>query len=243
MAPGPRVGQADLAALVRHRCLAGEHLAHDLDVVLDAPVGLAPGLAVPALDDLRARYAEPGDEAYAAGERIDGRCRHGTVGGRARGKLHDGRAELDAAGLAGEEGERRHRIRAVGLGRPHGIVAQLLGPLHQLDGDVERGARVSQMQPELHGVPPFLVEGIKAPAEARGNRRKRGAMLPRDDADLRSRRWTSLFRRRSEPSHLVFAEDLLAALVALLGLERKVAMGRASRRLRPIGSPVSSQKP
>src|SRR5581483_8329347 len=54
---GSRIGQADLAAVVAHGPLAPEDLAHDGDVVPDAVVGLAPGLPVPALHDLRARHA------------------------------------------------------------------------------------------------------------------------------------------------------------------------------------------
>src|ERR1700686_4304725 len=49
------IGQADLAAFVRHGALAPKDLAHDRDVVLDPIIGLAPRLAVPALDDLRSR--------------------------------------------------------------------------------------------------------------------------------------------------------------------------------------------
>src|SRR5436190_10610753 len=49
------VGQADLAAVVRHGFFALEDLAHDRDIVLEPVIGLAPRLAVPALDDLRSR--------------------------------------------------------------------------------------------------------------------------------------------------------------------------------------------
>jgi hypothetical protein len=71
------VGERDLLALVGQSFLAGEDLAHNRDVIPNAPIGLAPGLAVPAFDDLGPAHAEPGDEAIAAGQGIDGRRLHG----------------------------------------------------------------------------------------------------------------------------------------------------------------------
>ena len=136
----PGVGQRVLLAVMRHRPLAPEDLAHDRHVILHPVVGLAPRLAVPAFDDLRTRHAEAGDEPPAAGHRIDRRGRHRRIGRRARGKLHDAGAEFDALGQRREVGERRDGIRAIGLGGPHRIVAQLLGALHQLDRDVEMRA-------------------------------------------------------------------------------------------------------
>src|SRR5205085_11362419 len=60
------VRETDLAPLMRHRRLAAEDLAHYRYVVLVAIVGSPPGFAVPALDDLRPRHAEAGDEAATA---------------------------------------------------------------------------------------------------------------------------------------------------------------------------------
>ena len=147
---GPGVGQRDLAAVVRHGRLAGEDLAHDRDIVADAPIGLAPRLAVPTLDDLRARNTQANDEAAAAGHRVDGRRRHRRVRRCARGQLHDPGAELDAAGVRRQEGERRHGVRTVGLGRPHRVVAQLLGALHELHRNVDMGAGIADRQAQFH---------------------------------------------------------------------------------------------
>jgi hypothetical protein len=47
--------------------------------------------------------------------------------------------------------------------------------------------------------------------------------------------------RRRRPAGSIVAVDPLLALVALLRLEDRVAIGRASRRRSEIGSPVSSQ--
>ena len=161
------IGQADLATLMCDRRLAGKHLAHDGDVVLDPPIGFAPGLAVPAFHDLRAGDADPRYETTAAGERVDGRRRHRGVGRGARGKLHDGGAELDVLGLAGEECQRRHRIRAVGLRGPHQVVAQRLGALHQLDGNVEDGAGIADAQAEFHRSLLVPRAGVRSPPAAR----------------------------------------------------------------------------
>src|SRR5207249_1063566 len=79
--------------------------------------GLAEGLPVPALDHLRAGDPEPQKEA-AARELVErGRGRRGH-GRRARRHLHDRAAETDPARLPPDPGERRHRVRAVRLGRP-----------------------------------------------------------------------------------------------------------------------------
>jgi len=147
---GAGVGQRDLAAFVADGAFALKNLAHDRDVVAHAPVGLAPGLAVPALDDLRTGDADAGEEAAAARHGIDGRGRHGGVGGRAGGELHDAGAEFYPLGVGGQERERRHRVGAVGFGRPHGIVAQLLGALHELHGDIEGGTGIADGEAELH---------------------------------------------------------------------------------------------
>jgi hypothetical protein len=137
------VGQADLAAFVRHGLFALEDLAHDRDVVLDPIIGLAPRLAVPALDDLRSRDTEASDETAAAGHRVDAGGRHRGVGRRSRGQLHDAGAELDAVGLGGEERQRRDRVRAIGFGRPDRVVTQLFRPLHKGDRHFQMCARIA----------------------------------------------------------------------------------------------------
>ena len=60
------VGQADLAAFVRHGTFALKDLAHDRDIVLNPIIGLAPWLAVPTLDDLRSQDTQACDEAATA---------------------------------------------------------------------------------------------------------------------------------------------------------------------------------
>src|SRR5439155_13902497 len=86
---GARVRQGNFSSLVSDGLLALEDLAHDGDVVADAPVRPSPRLAVPAFHDLRARDAEPGDDAAAAGESVHRARGHRGRGRRARGELHD----------------------------------------------------------------------------------------------------------------------------------------------------------
>ena len=104
------IGQLDLVAVVAHRLLPVQHLAHDRDVVPHAFGGFAPRGAVPPLDDLRPGNAETDDDPLPTGERVN---RHGVHRGcrRCAGRdLHDCRAEFDAFGHRGEIGERRQRI-------------------------------------------------------------------------------------------------------------------------------------
>ena len=137
------VGERDFPPVVGHRLIAREDLPHDRDIVLDAPVGPAPGLPVPALDDLRARNADADDHPPAARERVDGLGLHGGIGGCARGKLDDPGAKLDPLRDGGQIGERRHGVGAVRLGRPHRIVAEPVGELHQFGREIEHRARVT----------------------------------------------------------------------------------------------------
>ena len=67
-------------ALLGYRRLAPIDLSHDLHVVPQPPVRRPPGLAVPALDDLRPGDSEPGDDPVAAGQRVDGLDLHGRHG-------------------------------------------------------------------------------------------------------------------------------------------------------------------
>ena len=149
--PGPAVRQGDLRAVVRDRRLAVEHLAHDRRRSRAAGRRVAPRLAVPALDDLRAGHADADDHAAAAGEGVD---RHGVHRERRRwprGELGDGGAELDAMGERGEVREGRERVGAVGLRAPHRVIAEDSRGAHQLDRDGEIGAPVEvQAEGELH---------------------------------------------------------------------------------------------
>ena len=152
---GSVVGERVLGAVV-HQRLAGDDLPHHRHVLAQALVRMAPRPAVPALDDLGARDAEPDDRAVAAGQRIDRQRVHRGGGGGAGGDLDDGGAELDAGREGGEVGERRQGVGAVGLGRPHRVVAERLGPADLVDRDVERGTAVEvEAERELHARMPI----------------------------------------------------------------------------------------
>src|SRR4029077_20919160 len=62
---GTAEGNLIVLALVLDGLLAGPDLAHDLDVLAGLHERLAVPLAVPSLDDLRARHAEPEEKASA----------------------------------------------------------------------------------------------------------------------------------------------------------------------------------
>ena len=84
-----------------------------------------------------------------------------AVGVRAR-DLHDRRPEPDATRLRGEERQRRDRVGAVRLGRPHRIEAEALGLAHLLDGHLQtRAGPDVETEPELHGA-----ECSRSPIEA-----------------------------------------------------------------------------
>ena len=153
--PSPS-GQRQLVvlALVVERALAGDDLAHDLDVLAGAAPGLRVGHAVPALGDLRARRAEAEDEA-AAGELVDRRPGHRRGGGRAGGHLHDRGAELDRLGLRGQPGEHADHVGAVGLGHPDRFEAGLSAAQHDLEGllAARTDAPVAEVESELQRHP------------------------------------------------------------------------------------------
>jgi hypothetical protein len=151
----PGVRELDLGAVVGHRLLPVEHLAHDRDVVADALVRLAPRLAVPPLDDLRAGHPDADDEPTAAGEGVDRHGVHGQRGRRPGCQLHHRGPELDAVGDRREVRQRRQRVGAVGLGRPHGVVPEGLGPLDGVDRHGEVGGAVQlESESQLHGSEP-----------------------------------------------------------------------------------------
>ena len=135
------IRERDGVALVGDRPLAAEDLAHDLDGVAGAGDGLGPRLAVPALHDLRTRQTEPDDHAPGTGHGLDGGERHRGGGGRTGRQLHHAGGELDARRERGEIPERGQRVGAVGLARPHRVVAELLDQLDPLDRYPQVGAR------------------------------------------------------------------------------------------------------
>ncbi len=133
----------------------GDRVAHDPDVLARARERLRERLAVPALDDLRARHAEPEHEAAAA--QVVHRHRGHRRGGRtARAHLHDRRAEPDPLGLGAPPRQRRQRVGAVGLRGPDRVEAEALGLLHGRERRRRRrtGGPVARVEAELqaHGI-------------------------------------------------------------------------------------------
>ena len=72
--------------------------------------------------------------------------------GRAARDLEDRRADVDALGLRGDEGEHGRRVGAVGLGDPGHRVAEVVGLLREREVvGVVAGAPVAEVHAELHG--------------------------------------------------------------------------------------------
>ena len=127
------VRQRVVRPVAGHRPLAAQHLADDVDVLAGAGERLAERLAVPALDDLRARTGR----GRARGARPDRwssvRACIAVDGRRAAGELHDRRAEPDRRRLRAPPRERREGVRAPRLGREDDVVAELLRLEHLLE--------------------------------------------------------------------------------------------------------------
>jgi hypothetical protein len=81
--------------------LAAEPGADDFDILPRPSERLAPGNAVPALDDLRAGRAEAEQDA-AARQLVERRRRHHGHGGGAGGHLQDRGADPDPLGRGGD---------------------------------------------------------------------------------------------------------------------------------------------
>src|SRR4051812_32541025 len=81
-----------MLAVIADRSFATPDLATDLDVLPRSCEWLGERDAVPTLDDLRPGHTEPQDEP-AAGQVVDGQRSHRCRRGRARGQLHESRAE------------------------------------------------------------------------------------------------------------------------------------------------------
>jgi hypothetical protein len=160
---GAGVGQADLPPVVGDRLFPCPDLLHDRDVVLDAVIGLAPGLPVPAFDDLRPGYTQPADGAVAAGDGVEGGHGHGCVGGCAAGELQHGGAETNAFGVRGNVGQRRDGIGPVGLCRPDGVVAETLRKLHVFERNAQFSAGIAEHESELHVLPQKCWLGFNVP--------------------------------------------------------------------------------
>ena len=136
--------------MVLERPLTTQDLAHDRDVLTRLGERLAVRLAVPPLDDLWPAQTEP-EQQPATRQQVESGSRHRGVGGRARRHLQDRGTEPDRRRVRTHPRERHDRVRAVGLGRPHGMEAERLGALH--DRDRVGGSRVpvSEVEAETHG--------------------------------------------------------------------------------------------
>ena len=150
-AGGTRAGVGNLVvlALVGQRRLARQRLADDLDVFLGAAERLAVGHAVPALDHLRPGRTDAEQEP-PAGQRIQRHRGHRGTGRRARLHLHDRGARLDPRGARQHPGDRRHRIGAPGLARPHRDVAETFGLQHFVHAELRRRAVDAHRDAKLH---------------------------------------------------------------------------------------------
>jgi len=96
-----------------------EHLADDGQVVTQSFRWMAPRLAVPSLDDLRAGDSDPDDDPSPTRQRINRHRLHGQGGRWPCGELDHCRAQLDPSGISGEIRQRRQGISPVRLGGPH----------------------------------------------------------------------------------------------------------------------------
>src|SRR5438034_236100 len=172
-AGGVRSRVRDLVVLAAEleRLLPPEDRAHDLDVLARLDEWLAERLAMPALDHLRPRDPEAEPEA-ATGERVERHRGHGRHRRRPRGDLHDAGAHVDAHRARGHPRRRRHGVRAVGLGRPDGVVPQPLGLEDTVDVEGEVRARVVQAQGQSHRLAPILPSGTGRAARARAAARR-----------------------------------------------------------------------
>ncbi len=134
------------------RRLPGQDFAHDGHVFPHPRQRLAIGHPVPALHHLRAGDSQAQDEP-PPGQVVQGHRGHGGVRWRAPVNLHDPRAQPDPRGLRADPGQRRHRVRAVGLGRPGHVVAQPLRLAHQIGVDRDPRPGIAQRQSQFHRSP------------------------------------------------------------------------------------------
>ncbi len=168
-----------------NRLLAPKYLAHDRHVVLHAVVQPSPGLTIPALDDLRPRHAQPGDEAITSSERVDGCGAHCRICRSPCGKLHHTRAEPDTLRMRRDKRKRTDRIGTVSLRTPNRVIPQFLGPDDAFGRQAETRPRIANRQPKLHRFAPLrLSVPRRQHAKARGcsardrNRRPGRANVP-----------------------------------------------------------------
>ena len=112
--------------------LAADDQVHDLDVLPRALDGLLVRHAMPVLDDLGAAGSQTQDRP-AFGDVVQRGDALGHQRRRPAVDIDDAGGQLDARGVAGDVGEDGEQVAAPGLADPQGVVAQLLGPLRELD--------------------------------------------------------------------------------------------------------------
>src|SRR5450759_2626627 len=141
-----------------HHLLTPQRHPDDLDVLPGAAQRCGEPDSVPALRHLRPGHAEPEPEPPAGDDVQGGRShrRHRRRPGR---NLQYGAAHVDPAGVRGDPGQHRNRVRAVGFRRPDHREAEALRLLGQGQA-VALGAGtkppVRQVQAEPHArVPSF----------------------------------------------------------------------------------------
>ena len=172
----PVVRKLVVLAVELDRLLAAQDAPHDLDVLARARERLAERLAVPTLDHLRARHAEPEREA-AVRQVIERERVHRARRGRARRDLDDAGAQPDARRVRADPRRGGERVGAPRLGRPHRVVLEPLRFLRQRDRErVRLRAPVAELKSEFHArwsIAPGRLGAWTRLADLRGRRRLR----------------------------------------------------------------------
>ena len=162
------LGQRDLVVgTLVDEAVTPPHRAADLDDLAGAGQRSVVRDPVEALDDLRARGAQPQDEA-APGQLVeaDGRHRHERRGARVEGQ--DARADLRLPGHRGQEPHGGDGVGRVGLARPEVVDAHVLQPFG-VRGELVRVVPHPYRRAQLHGpAPPATVGAPLAHSDNRG---------------------------------------------------------------------------
>ena len=149
-----RVRQWIVRPVGGHRMLAGEHPAHDVDVLARAGERLRVRLAVPTLDDLRPGSTETQDDA-AARQVIERDRRHGRGRRSAGRQLRDRGAEFHVLRRRAPPRERGERVGPVGLGRPDRLEPEPVGGADRRENALRRPLLpVAGRVPDPHAASP-----------------------------------------------------------------------------------------